>query len=347
MAGAYLAKLIFPISFEVGLLITAGFILSYTFIGGFLAISWLDMFQGCLIFLALLIVPCFTLHIIHLDATASVSRIATQVAGYFSPFTTFSWIAVISLMAWGLGYFGQPHILVRFMAARSARDIPMARLICLFWMIMALFGAVFTGVVGRAYLEHLDNPEIVFIKLSYLLFNPWVAGILISAVLSAIMSSSSAQLLASSSALIEDIYHTFIRRKATRIELIIGARVAVMIIAICAFCLALNPTGNILQLVGYAWAGLGASFGPVVLMSLYWKRMSGAGAIAGMIAAAILVVVWEILGHHLQGIFKLYSMVPAFALNCLIVPIVSWVRPNNSFYAKRMHNDVMMVLRAK
>jgi sodium/proline symporter len=344
VAGAYLAKLVFPISFEVGLLITAGFILSYTFIGGFLAISWLDMFQGCLIFLALLIVPCFTLHIIHLEATASVSAIATQVAGYFSPFTTFSWIAVISLMAWGLGYFGQPHILVRFMAARSAREIPMARIICMFWMIMALFGAVLTGVVGRAYLGHLDNPEIVFIKLSYLLFNPWIAGILISAVLSAIMSSSSAQLLASSSALIEDIYHTFIRRKATRVELIIGARVAVLIIAICAFGLAFNPKGNILQLVGYAWAGLGASFGPVVLISLYWKRMSGASAIAGMIAAAVVVVAWEILGQQVQGIFRLYSMVPAFAINCLIIVVVSWLKPNNNSAAVKMHDAVTKVL---
>jgi sodium/proline symporter len=339
VAGADLAHLIFPISYTTGLLITAGFIVSYTLIGGFFAISWLDMFQGSLMFLALLIVPYYTFHTMPISS-ADVGNLISHIDGYLNPLNAFSWISVMSLLAWGLGYFGQPHILVRFMAARSANEIPVARMICLFWMSVALAGAVLTGIVGRAYLGHLANPETVFIRLSYLLFNPWVAGILISAVLSAIMSSSSAQLLASSSALIEDIYHTFVRRKASSLELMLGARLAVFIIAVCALTLALNPKGSILHLVAYAWAGLGASFGPVILLSLFWRRITPQGASLGMIAAAAVVIIWEILGNHYQGIFNLYSMFPAFCVNSFVIIIVSLIYPKHAKITEAMFLEV-------
>jgi sodium/proline symporter len=154
------------------------------------------------------------------------------------------------------------------------------------------------------------------------------------------MSSSSAQLLASSSALIEDIYHTFVRRKASSLELMLGARLAVFIIAVCALTLALNPKGSILHLVAYAWAGLGASFGPVILLSLFWRRITPQGASLGMIAAAAVVIIWEILGNHYQGIFNLYSMFPAFCVNSFVIIIVSLIYPKHAKITEAMFLEV-------
>ena len=327
VAGAYLAQLLFHVSYTTGLLISAAVIIAYTAIGGFFAISWLDFFQGSLMFISLLIVPTVAFH--HVGVwTVSLPPLAQQFAGYFDPFKAFSWIGTISLLAWGLGYFGQPHILVRFMAARSHREMPVARFICMFWMSIALFAAVVTGIVGRAYFtgSSLANPEEVFIKLAYLLFTPWLAGILISAVLCAIMNTSSAQLLSSASALIEDFYHPFFNKKASTKQLVWGARLAVLIVALTAVGLAFNPNGSILQLVAYAWSGLGASFGPVVLISLYWRNMQGNSAIIGMLGGAATVIVWEMLGHSFGGIFKLYSIIPGFIVNSLLVFIFSKIK---------------------
>ncbi len=320
VAGAYLAQLLFPVTYHEGLLIVAGVIIAYTTIGGFMAISWLDFFQGTLMFFSLLIVPTLAFHHLNTWETA-LPPLYENVQHYFNPFNAFSLMGFVSLMAWGLGYFGQPHILVRFMAARSHKEMPLARFICMLWMSIALFGAVATGIVGKAYFQHgmPGNPEEVFIRLAISLVNPWLAGLLVAAVLSAIMNTSSAQLLSSASALIEDAYHPFIHPQASAKELMWGARLAVLVVAIIALALASNPKGNILQLVSYAWAGLGASFGPVILTSLFWKKITGRAAIIGMFSAAITVIVWEMLGKHMGGIFNLYSMIPAFAINLLCI----------------------------
>jgi len=328
VAGGLLTQTIFHLSYLPALLITASVIIVYTCIGGFVAISWIDFFQGTLIFIALIVVPVITLF--HIGPVVSIaSLIETQGPQYLNAFHGLGVIGTISLLAWGLGYFGQPHIVVRFMAARSGHDIPQARLICMTWMILAMYGSVFTGILGAAFFNQgsalLTKPETIFLILSQTLFNPWIAGILIAAVLSAIMSTVSAQILSAASALTEDLYRVFLRKQATPRELMIVARLTVLIIAGIALWIAAAaaPNSTILKLVSYAWAGLGASFGPVILISLYWRRMTRQAAVAGIVTGALTVMLWEMLGHSIGGIFTLYSILPGFCLNAVAIYIVT------------------------
>lgn len=328
VAGGVVTQSIFHINYLSATLISAAVIITYTCIGGFIAISWVDFFQGTLMFFAILIVPCMT--ILHLDGIEqTIHQLASLGPHYFDAFYGYGWIGIISLLAWGLGYAGQPHIIVRFMAIRKFTDIPLARFICMTWMILALYGALLTGLTGAAYYnhagEHLKNPETIFLVLADILFNPWIAGFLIAAVLSAIMSTVSAQLLLAASALTEDFYRDFFRPRASSRELIIVARLCVLCIALLAVLIAATSSADstILSIVAYAWSGLGASFGPVVLMSLYWRAMTRNAAIAGILTGATTVIIWEILGKYVGGIFNLYSLLPGFVLNLLIIFIMS------------------------
>jgi sodium/proline symporter len=236
-----------------------------------------------------------------------------------------SFVGVISLMAWGLGYFGQPHILARFMAAESVKAIPAARRISMTWMILCLAGAVAVGFFGIAYFSAhpelagavKENPERVFIELAKLLFNPWIAGVLLSAILAAVMSTLSCQLLVCSSAITEDFYKGFLRPGAGQGELVWVGRLAVLGVALLAIWLAADPDSRVLGLVSYAWAGFGAAFGPVVVLSLFWKRMTRNGALAGMLVGAATVIGWKQLGTGL------YEMVPGVAFAALAIVVVS------------------------
>ncbi|MAL35674.1 MAG: sodium:proline symporter, partial [Pseudomonas sp.] len=229
---------------------------------------------------------------------------------------------------WGLGYFGQPHILVRFMAADSVKTIPNARRIGMAWMILTLAGAVAVGFFGIAYFAGhpelagpvSENGERVFMELVKILFNPWVAGIILSGVLAAVMSTLSAQLLVSSSALTQDFYKAMLRKNASQTELVWVGRAMVLLIAFIALGIASNPDSKVLGLVSYAWAGFGAAFGPVVLISLLWKNMTRNGALAGMVVGAVTVVVWkEFIG------MGLYEIIPGFILASLAIVIFSKV----------------------
>ncbi len=241
-------------------------------------------------------------------------------------FRGLSFIAIISLMGWGLGYFGQPHILVRFMAASSVKAIPRARRIGMTWMILCLAGAVAVGFLGIAYFAGhpeqagpvTENGERVFMELVKILFNPWVAGVILSGVLAAVMSTLSAQLLVSSSALTQDFYKSFLRKHASERELVWVGRGMVLLIALIAIGIASNPDSKVLGLVAYAWAGFGAAFGPVVLISVLWKRMTRNGALAGMIVGAVTVVVWK----NFIGL-GLYEIIPGFILASLTIWVVS------------------------
>ena len=201
------------------------------------------------------------------------------------PFQGTTVIGIISLLAWGLGYFGQPHIIVRFMAISSVKELKSARRIGMGWMIFSICGAMLTGLVGIAYFSAnhltLKNAETIFIKLADLLFPSMITGFLLAAILAAVMSTISSQLLVTSSALTEDFYKAFIRKGASDKELVLVGRLSVLAISLIALLMALHPNETILNLVGYAWAGFGAAFGPVVLLSLYWKRMTKWGALAG------------------------------------------------------------------
>jgi sodium/proline symporter len=217
----------------------------------------------------------------------------------------------VSLLAWGLGYFGQPHILSRFMAIGSAKDLRLSRRIAMSWMIVALIGALATGIAGTLYFAQspLENPETVFIHLARAAFNPWVGGLLIAAILSAIMSTIDSQLLVCSSVITEDFYRKWLRPQASSKELMLVGRIGVISIALIAGIIALDPQSSVLGLVSYAWAGFGAAFGPVVILSLFWKGFSRNGAIATILVGAVTVVAWEQLKG---GIFDLYEIIPGF-----------------------------------
>jgi len=323
VGGAILLENSFGMNYELALWVGAAVILSYTLFGGFLAASWTDFIQGILMFLALIIVPAVAVYELGgwNDTVQMIGNIDTSHLDVYSGATA---IGVISLLAWGLGYFGQPHIIVRFMGIKSTKEIPKARLIGMVWMILSLFGAIFVGFAGISYFADspLENSETVFIMFSQVLFNPWVAGFLLAAILSAIMSTVDSQLLVSSSALANDFYKSIFKRNASKKEEMIVGRIAVFGIAIIAILLGYDPNSKILELVSYAWAGFGAAFGPVIILSLFWKRMTRNGALAGIVVGALTVIIWAQLTG---GLFDIYELAPGFLFGALAIFIVSLI----------------------
>lgn len=321
VAGATLFEKSFGMDYGTALWVGAIVIISYTFLGGFLAVCWTDFVQGVLMFLALLMVP---IAVVAADGgwSNTVAQVAAVDPARLDIFHNMTLFGIVSLMAWGLGYFGQPHIVVRFMGLRRSSDMPTAKLIGMTWMVLALYGAIFTGFAGIAYFaeQPLANAETVFISLSQLLFNPWVAGVLLAAILSAIMSTIDSQLLVSSSALTEDFYKAMIRPKASQKELVWIGRGTVILIALIAVLMARDPDSTVLGLVSYAWGGFGAAFGPVIILSLFWKRMTRNGAIAGMVVGALTVILWK---QVEGGMFDMYEILPGFILCALTVVVVS------------------------
>jgi sodium/proline symporter len=323
VGGAILFEKSFGLDYKVALWVGATVIISYTFLGGFLAVCWTDFFQGLLMFLALVLVPIV---VVAADGgwTETVNKVGSIDPTKLDVWHEMTILSIISLMAWGLGYFGQPHIVVRFMAVRSSAEIPKARLIGMTWMVLSLYGAIFTGFAGIAYYadQPLENAETVFIGLSQVLFNPWVAGVLLAAILSAIMSTIDSQLLVSSSALTEDFYKSILRKQASDTELVWVGRIAVIAIALIAIFIAYNPQSRVLDLVAYAWGGFGAAFGPVIILSLFWKRMTRNGALIGMILGAGTVIVWKEMSG---GLFDVYEIVPGFILCTVGIVVVSLI----------------------
>lgn len=326
VAGAKLFSTVFGFSYTLALLIGVFVIISYTFLGGFHAVAWTDFFQGMIMFFAIIIVPALV--VINLGGFGGTwVKLHTLNPNYLTLFKDIngqplSWIAIVSLLAWGLGYFGQPHILARFMAIRSADNIPKARLIAMVWVIISLTCAVLIGLVANAYLSPLPEgeSETVFVVLVNHMVIPILAGFLLAAILAAIMSTADSQLLVASSAVTEDFYHTFIRKNASQTELVWVSRGTVVLIAAFAFVIALDPDSSVLDLVSYAWAGFGATFGPIILLSLFWKRMTAGGALAGIISGGITVLIWKQLSG---GIFELYEIVPGFILSMVAIFIFS------------------------
>ena len=329
VAGARLFESLFGWNYTSALWIGAIATISYVCIGGFLAISWTDTFQAGLMIFALLLAPIMTYMAIgdHAQQVTAVVESVRPLAN--NMISDLGVVAILSSMAWGLGYFGQPHILVRFMAADSVKSIPSARRIGMTWMILCLGGAVAVGYLGIAYFnihpEHAAtvtaNPETVFMELTKILFNPWVSGVVLAAILAAVMSTLSCQLLVCSSTLTEDLYKAFIRKNASQKELVWIGRLMVLAIAVLAIILALNPESKVLGLVAYAWAGFGAAFGPLILLSLFWKRMTLNGAIAGMIVGAATVILWK----NMMADTGIYEIIPGFILSLISIVIFSLI----------------------
>ncbi len=342
VAGATLFNHTFNMEYQMALWIGALVIVSYTFLGGFLAVSWTDFVQGLLMLLALVVAPITALY--ELGGWNQTTLIITETKGLLSdynlldPFSGLTLIGTLSLLAWGFGYVGQPHILARFMAINSVKNVSKARHIAMSWMIASLVGSMLTGFVGIAYfqihpelgLSQLEsNSEAVFILLAQVLFNPWVSGILLAAILAAVMSTIDSQLLVCSSAITEDFYRNFFRKSATQTELIWVGRVSVLVLALVAIFIASNPDARVLSLVSYAWAGLGSSFGPLVILSVFWKRMNKFGAFSGILVGAATVIIWK---PMTGGVFDLYEMFPAFVFSLIAIVIVSLLtkKPENS-----------------
>ncbi len=326
VAGGKLFQTAFNADYQTGLWITASVVVAYVVLGGFLAVSLTDFVQGTIMAIALVIVPLLAWQGLAqgTDLAAALTDIDPGMTSLFAGTTT---VGILSTAAWGLGYFGQPHIIVRFMAIRSVKDIPLARNICMVWMAVTLCGAVMVGLIGRVYAEQkglaVADPETIFILLAGDLFAPLAIGFLLAAILAAIMSTISAQLLVTGSSLTEDIYRLFIRRSASEREIVTVGRLSVVAVAAAAMLLAQNPSSSILSLVSNAWAGFGAAFGPVIILALTWPRMTLAGAMAGMITGALVVIGWIVLGWSAS----LYEIIPGFVAAMAAVVIVSVMRP--------------------
>ena len=333
VGGGKLFASAFGGDYMTGVLVTLGVVLVYTVMGGFLAVSLTDFVQGCIMLLALVIMP---LMILTTQGGAGVDQAAERLRAvdpnYLSMFSGVTLLGWISAVAWGLGYFGQPHIIVRFMAVRSVAEVPTARRIGMSWMIVSVIGAVAVGIFGRAYALRtgLDvaDPETIFIILSDLLFHPLETGFLYAALLAAIMSTVSSQLLVASSSLTEDIYRTVFKRGATERELVTVGRLAVLAVGAVAVVIARNPDSEVLGLVANAWAGFGAAFGPLIILALTWKRMTGAGAVAGLVTGALVVIVWIAAGLG----STLYEIVPGFIAAWVAIVLVSLATPDRGEY---------------
>ncbi|WP_462412784.1 sodium/proline symporter PutP [Neobacillus sp. Marseille-QA0830] len=328
VSGAVFFESSFNTGYHTGLYIVGGVTVAYTLFGGFLAVSYTDFIQGLMMLIALLLVPAIGIfHTGGPSETFETIRAVDPTLLDFFKGTTF--LGIVSATAWGLGYFGQPHIIVRFMAIKTIKETKSARRIGMGWMIFSLIGTIFTAFIGIAFFHNnpqvaLEDPEAVFISLSQIFFHPLFAGFALAAILAAIMSTISSQLIVTSSALVEDLYKVVMNKNALDRHLVFLGRIAVLIVAIVAAALAFNQDNSILDLVGYAWAGFGASFGPIILLSLFWKKTTNWGALFGMMIGAATVILWK--NFNLGKVFfgeKLYEIVPGFILNLIVAVVVS------------------------
>ncbi len=331
VSGGKLFESAFGMDYLTGVWTTGLVVVIYTFLGGFLAVSLTDFVQGTIMVIALLVVPTVVIYQVG-GIEATLSLVESKGTSYLDMFKGTTTVGILSLMAWGLGYFGQPHILVRFMAIDKPKDLVKAKKIGITWMVLTIGGALIVGLAGIAYLLKFDHEtmhiydqsnreaETIFIYLSRHLFHPLIGGFLLSAILAAVMSTISSQLLVTSSSLVEDIYKSFISPKASAKTLLLMSRLSVLIVAAIAMMLSLTPRDSILNLVGNAWAGFGAAFGPLVLLSLLYRKSTAQGALAGMIAGGMTVLIWIYFDHPFKA---WYELIPGFSLSFITHILVS------------------------
>lgn len=326
---------VFGLAPEPAILIGVSIVVLYTVLGGFLAVSYTDVVQAVMMWIALLIVPIMAITAlgglgglndgVSEASTGLLSAVGgtslDQDLGAWVSTETIGWVVIVSGLAWGFGYFGQPHILVRYMGIRSVRDIPKAATISVVWAVSAMFLAVLVGLVGIATFDApLADPEQVFPRLIESLTHPLVAGLLLAAILAAVMSTADSQLLVAASALTEDGYKAFVDRDAGPRTLLWISRGTVVAVAVAAAGIAMWGDQSVMDLVSYAWAGFGAGFGPVLVLAVFWKRMTWTGALAGMIVGGATAIVWDILDAAYFGT-DLYAMVPAVALSLVSIVV--------------------------
>ena len=348
---------LFGAKYVTMMLIGAAFVLIYTFIGGFLAESASDFMQGIVMILALTAVVIMGL--VKAGGLGEVIDNAKQIPGFFDFFgmasptmaegvqaldeagkplfgeaINYGLLTIISTMSWGLGYFGMPHVLLKFMAIRSADEVAKSRRIATVWCVISLTAAVMIGVIGRVLfpvdLVTYSEAESVFVHLSTNFFFPLIAGIVMAGILAATISSSDSYLLIASSAFSKNIFQSILKRNAKDKEVLLMSRITLIIVAVIAAVIALDESSSIFKIVSFAWAGFGATFGPIMLFSLFWKRTTQIGAIAGMISGGGMVFIWKLLVRPLGGIVDIYELFPAFVISCIVIVAVSLLTPKPS-----------------
>ena len=301
----------------VAMYIAAVIIICYTFLGGFSAVCWTDFFQGLLMLGALLIAPIFALAIINTQGGAVTMGQLPE--NYWKLFT--NWKDVLSGLGWGLGYFGMPHIIIRFMSLRSDKDLKKSAKIGIIWTLLILSFSVAAGIIGHIFLGEIEDSSTVFITMVRKIFPALISGLLLSAILAAAMSTADSQLLASASAFASDVYKPVIRKdKTTETEMLWAGRYVVLAISVIAVMIASNPnSGTIMGLVENAWGVFGAAFGPAILLSLFWRRFNFAGAVAGILTGAGVDILWLVLLKD----FGLYEIIPGFLASLVVAVLVS------------------------
>ena len=336
VSGGKLFTTVFGTPYIVSVIICALVVVSYTFLGGFMAVCYTDIIQGLLMFFTLIILP-----VIVVVQAGGISNVSAHInSALLNPFDIqmitgsaggtvgMAVIGIVSSLAWGLGYFGQPHIITRFMAIEDPEEIAISRKIASVWVLVTLAASTAIGLVGHFYFPDLQGSqaETIFILLVHKCVPLWLTGILLSAILAAIMSTADSQLLVTSSTVSEDIYKSIIKPDASDKQVVNVSRLTVLTVAVIGFVISLNPDSSVLKLVSYAWAGFGSAFGPVVLISLFWKNMTRNGAVAGMALGGITSAVWPVLKNYFNSpIFGLYEIVPGFIVAVCAIYIVSRV----------------------
>ncbi len=334
----------FNVRYETAVVVGGVIIVAYTFLGGFLAVCWTDLFQGALMLVAIIIVPAAGyIDVGGIGAIEEAIEAENVWASLLPEGGQAGVLVVISAMAWGLGYFGQPHILARFMSVKSVGKLTESMTIAVIWVFISLGGAIMVGFIGKIMFDNLSGgeEEKVFIYMIGKLFNPWVGGIMLAAILSAIMSTIDSQLLVSSSALTKDFYQKAIKKNATEREVILVGRMCVIVISIIALILALRPSDTILGLVAYAWGGFGAAFGPLVIFGLFSRETSWQAALAGMVMGTVVLVVWKQVG--LSSV--MYEIVPGFTANCVTILLVNMIVSQKDEKVLKEYEEVVGVIR--
>lgn len=346
-AGGKLFNLVFGIDYQLAMTIGAIVILVYTFMGGFMAVCATDFIQGTLMLVGLLVVPLIALSFVgagNLETVIEQSSVAGGASSYLNLMSNggapHKVIDIISQLAWGLGYMGMPHILVRFMAIRDEKELKKSKGIAIIWVALSLAFACLIGIVGRAYLYPTvlegGETENVFIALIIRLFTedirmPVIGGIFLCGILAAIMSTADSQLLVSASSMAEDIYKGILNKDADDKKVLRVSRITVLVIAVLAYVIALDPNSSIMGLVSNAWSGLGSAFGPIVVLSLFWKRTNLQGAVAGIATGALTVIIWDYIplagGRTPGAATGLYSLLVGFGLSLLVIVVVSLLSP--------------------